>query len=702
MESHGNFQGILKETEHIPGELIIEQNINTSPEQRSTDENLHEQALNFVNSHRHVFEQYARGGITIAPSPKGLNTFAFNLEKNTIYIHPMFYQELGLSEERTVFATLHEIEHFLEKKQVLAEDNGVKRYEGYINRIKKSRAFGLTDNCVADIYVNKSVIAKTNQGMADIEHGMYTEVLFKDSDFTSVPKHIQFAQGLLRESRVPDETCIVDEDVRAKLSYIQNLKGKSGIKLMDVMTSPNTSVVDRWELQDRFIMPIVEELKQKDIDEEKEKRQERNQEKSKQKSEKEIQESENGEPQQNENDGGQENTTDDKSEGQETELNPKKGEKRTGKGTGNGDTDLDSIDFDPDEVWKEEYDKAQESMMPDAVSDEDIEKAIEEYKKSQKEKQKSEKEMQEALDQEYAETLGVTKEELQQYRNIIKNLEQVINPETGRSTIQELKEIIKRIISKRKNKKLNPKYPVEEGDYLTEPAELIASVKAGNLSPKVWETLDIKEKHDQKYGEVEITFVCDRSGSMDMDGGGKLQEQRKAIVLGMEALKELSDMCKKEKQSLIKPLEVKHEIFTFQANDEDAVAVKNMSTESTETERIKTASRLSSCPGDSTTDFVPLEVIESDLDLKTKKKIKEGELKKIIFVLTDGGSDNPDRVQSVLRKLRELGVLVYGIGITDSGKPVLTTYSPDAQVVKTATQLPVVIGDLLKEHLSQI
>jgi hypothetical protein len=81
---------------------------------------------------------------------------------------------------------------------------------------------------------------------------------------------------------------------------------------------------------------------------------------------------------------------------------------------------------------------------------------------------------------------------------------------------------------------------VEEGDELADPAQLISDVKSGNLSPKVWEDTEIKEKKGDKFGEVEITLVCDRSGSMDE--GQKAVEQRKSAVLIMEVLKEFEQI----------------------------------------------------------------------------------------------------------------------------------------------------------------
>ena len=81
----------------------------------------------------------------------------------------MFYEKLGFSKEKTIFATLHEIEHFLEKIQMLSEKDGEKNFEKYLKRIETSKAFGLMDNCVADIRENKTVVSKTNRGMKELE-----------------------------------------------------------------------------------------------------------------------------------------------------------------------------------------------------------------------------------------------------------------------------------------------------------------------------------------------------------------------------------------------------------------------------------------------------------------------------------------------------------------------------------------------------
>jgi len=82
--------------------------------------------------------------------------------------------------------------------------------------------------------------------------------------------------------------------------------------------------------------------------------------------------------------------------------------------------------------------------------------------------------------------------------------------------------------------------------------------------------------------------------------------------------------------------------------------------------------------------------------------MREGKLKKIVIVMTDGDSDDAKRVQEQLGKLREIGVSVVGVGITEEGKSALTTYAPEARLCTEAPELAVVLGELLKEHLRDV
>ncbi len=601
----------------------------------------HEEAVEFVGRHRDFFEHYARGEVNIKPAPAGLDTFAFDLQSNDIYVNSRFYRERGFSDEKTTFATLHEIEHFKEKAQVLAERGGQRTFERYVNRIKSSRAYGLMDNCVADIRENRAVISRTNQSFADIESSLYREDLFKETDFRSQPKHIQLAQALLRESRVPGEACEVAPEVREKLDALRAIASKDGTKLLDAMTDPSTPMSMRLKLQDRYIWPAVDELLKKDMEDEKKKQQQK--------------QDQQGQGQSGEQSKDQSQGKEGQGEGSEKPQKKswfgKKDKNKKEAPSGAGKGDKGETPSDPNEVFKGAYENAEKKVM-NAVPIEDVEKALKDWKEGGGDPL-------ERADREYAAKLGVKKEELDRYRNIVKSLEDMKNPETNQSVIEELRTLIERIIARRLKPVPAPRYPMEEGEDLVEAGQLVSDVKAGNLEPKVWETAETRERPGKKFGEVEITLVCDRSGSMAQ--GAKLIEQRKTAVLLMEALREFAERCEEERTNVDKPLEIRSEVYSFQSSSEDATPLKKMSKELGEKERIEVATALSSVEG-STTDFIPLETVEKRIDADSRKKITEGELKKIVVVFTDGESDDPGRVRKILQKLREQGVVAIGVG----------------------------------------
>ena len=155
---------------------------------------------------------------------------------------------------------------------------------------------------------------------------------------------------------------------------------------------------------------------------------------------------------------------------------------------------------------------------------------------------------------------------------------------------------------------------------------------------------------------------------------------------------------------MVEPLEILSEVYSFQADGDDGKPMKRMSKEFSEKERIGVMKKLGTVPGGNTTDFVSLEAIgaEVDADPTLRQKIAKGEIKKIVIVFTDGESGDVSRVQAVLKKLREAGIAVAGVGITESGKAVLNTYAPNASLARNAEDLPVTLGGLLKEHLADV
>jgi len=648
------------------------------------------QALEFVEKHRDLFEHYARGELKIKPAPTGLDTFAFDLKENTLYVSPRFYADRGWSGEKTSFATLHEIEHLQEKLALLKEEGGDKKFLAYVESLGKSQAYSIMDNCLADVRENRSVVARTNEGFKQIEEIAYRENLFPTADFTAEPLHLQLPYALLREARLPDESCQVVPAVRERIEKLRSITSADGkVNLFDLLTNPSTPMSTRLKLQDKFVWPLVRELLEEDL-------KQKEQEKNKQESEgKDGSESENenveegGESQKESKEGDKEKSGEDKKDRKSNKAGKKsKGQdKKDGKDQKAGEAEL----ANPDEIFKEAYERAKE-RLPEAMPIEETKKMLEDWQKEQGEDPVKK------ADEEYAKKLGVEKRDLDNYRALVKKLENVIDSETKENLIDELAGVIKRIIARRRKPQPHPRYPLAYGDDIAEPGALVAEVKAGYFEPKVWETLEMKDKTGPKFGEVEITLVCDCSGSM---AGEKAKQQQLATVLFMEALKNLADELKNEEVNLSKPLIVRSEVYSFQSSPNDSIPLKKLSADLGEKERIEVAKRAGATSG-STTDFITLQAISKNLTEELAQKIKEGELKKIVIVFTDGESDNPTEAQARLADLRSKGLIVVGVGITTAGRAALTTYAPNARLAETAEQLPVILEELLKEHLADV
>jgi nitric oxide reductase activation protein len=195
-----------------------------------------------------------------------------------------------------------------------------------------------------------------------------------------------------------------------------------------------------------------------------------------------------------------------------------------------------------------------------------------------------------------------------------------------------------------------------------------------------------------------VTLVADRSGSME---GEKAAEQRKAVAVILETLKEFSDELDEARRDLAVDLNVRTESWTF-GDDAEVEMLKPLSKELTEKQRVHVYNTLADTPGGHTKDFLALENIARELSPEDLEKIQNKKLKKILIVTSDGVSDDVPRLQKALKSLRDKGIVVIGVGITAEASAVKTSYDPGGQVCKNIPELPLTLGNLLKDHLSEL
>lgn len=625
----------------------------------------------FFELNKDFLENYAGdSSLQIKPSPKGLGTFAVDLEKGVLYAEPRFFGERGHGTDETMVLTLHEYEHFREMRELLSEKGGEQVWRKHIAKFKAKKRFSIMDNCFDDVKINRTVVSRA-PSLLETRRKLWAEKMFPDADFSSLPKHIQFCYALDRKLNVSDEQVKVSEEVQAELDKLEAIKNSAGVSVLDYASDPRTPMSVRLKLQELYLEPILEKLFEEDVKDKEDKG------KGGEGSEGE------GEESTDESEGEESGEKDSGDEKKKPKSKPKKGGK-TGK----------EKPKNPEDYFRDEYNKW-DKEHPETVSWKDIERATEEFIKNKK----GEKSAEQLAEEAYAKAEGVTAEELREYRRFRQTIEEIKNPETDESVVEKLRKIFRKIVAERKKRVPSSKLPVAEGEILIYPAEAVVQIQAGVREPEVWQTIEQKERPKELYGNFDAVLVFDRSGSMDE--GGKKKEQRKCGILGLEALKEFSDLIDEERADLQYDLNVRTEAWTF-GDDAQVEMLKPLGKEMTERQRVLIYKTLANTPGDSTKDFLALEKIFAAIPEEDWEKIRRKELRKIIVVFSDGESDNSAKVQEICGKFRERGTVVVGVGITNSGKAAETTYAPDGQVCEDASKLAVVLGGLLEKFIREL
>ena len=230
------------------------------------------------------------------------------------------------------------------------------------------------------------------------------------------------------------------------------------------------------------------------------------------------------------------------------------------------------------------------------------------------------------------------------------------------------------------------------------PAAAVAEVRAGHRDPPVWMTYEPREELKAMFGAFDVTLVCDRSGSMDQSDGSAVKkvEQQKAAALTLEALREFCDDLDEQRPDLLADLHVRSEAWGF-GGPSEVGCLKALSEELTDRQRVAVFKELANAPGESTRDDLALEAILKSIPDEDFERIVKGELRKVVIVLTDGDSSNAEGVKKAIKALRDKGVIVTAIGITNAAHAALKLYKPDAHLAKTAAETGVAVGGVLTE-----
>lgn len=519
-------------------------------------------------------------------------------------------------------------------------------YRRLFARMQTKRRIKVLYNSLEDIEAYGSVDSRF-PSLKPTRERRQREKLFPGTNYSNQPKHLQFAYAMYRESKaaLPEEILKIDKEVREEVEKLKNIDGKE-TDLISLVSDPEAKPGDRFEIIRDYIEPIYEKFFKEDVEEKK---------KQEQKGE--------GE---GEGEGGGE-------EGEKKEGKPKKDE----------------------DYFKDEYDDF-DSKSPEPIKIDDIKDTLD--KEVKRKKEETQKTPEQIANEQFEKEHGVFAKDVENYRYEYEKIRQYIEP---------LREIFERIISKRKEIKRRLKERTDQGVILDPSlvSQAYIDAQSGVLDSRTQLKIRKEEYDENKPNNFEFTLICDLSGSMQSPNT-KETEQRLSAILISEALAEFEEKLKTERLEKHLDLHVMTEMRGFSESDEE---LKPMSDTIDYKTRVEIAKRLQNCNGGSTRDFESLAKIDKDINEETRGKIEKNDLKKIILMITDGGSDDVRQAKKEKESLAKSGVITKAIQIgevSDSDKEkfkeVWQKPKKDGYSCKDVSNLVLTIEKLLEEFLENL
>ena len=632
----------------------------------------------FLDKEAEILAAYGlRGDITLERSDKG---WAFDFENKRLMYDPNFFIERGYSLKETLFATTHELmahygELMRDPEFVLREARRYSQSKPHLH---------ILYNIFEDVLGNRRIVSEL-PFLDETRTTLYREKMFPQTDYTDQSSHVQFVYGFIRESMVSGEPVKLNPEARQALEELRAF-GKDKTDVLDLVTTPTIDPRDRFRIMRSVIEPIYEKLYRSDL------------EKEKQKQGKGEGEGQGGEPKeqegppQSQREG--EGTGGEKKEGEKKDKKrrwpwQKKEEEKKGGGEpkkeqkGGGRTAERKAIEEAVKKFKKEY-EAYEKTHPEPLSPKDEEK-IKEVLKEIAEKKGGLPSLDRSILEQWAKEHGVNAEDVIAYRNEFQEIEPLI---------KELREVFKKIISKRlrERMRLSPQLQ-KEGEELEEGtlAEVYAESKAGG-EPRAFREMERRKREEVGYGVLDMTLVNDLSGSMEE--GGKLEMDRKSKTLFLESLadfqKEIQEAEFESGMSL--GLEVRTETRAF--GDFGDAELKALSPALTEKDRIGIWKKLHRADG-GTPDYLSLEAVLKEITPEYEKELKDKTRRRVVVVLSDGASQDQERYMKNFKELEKRGIIMVDLGM-------LTSARPGAEVIDDIKKLPQAVQKVILKYIQDL
>lgn len=229
--------------------------------------------------------------------------------------------------------------------------------------------------------------------------------------------------------------------------------------------------------------------------------------------------------------------------------------------------------------------------------------------------------------------------------------------------IDDLRDLWRSVISERFDvRKRISRIPTPDGDMLdrTSFVRVVSEVTAGVDRPRAYLSLEKSVKRTRRDGSTDYVLLIDRSASMQ---GAAAEAAADAALIILESLAGvMRDIAAEERVLGIDlQLSLRTALIVF---DSTPTVVKPLSGALDDRVRRQMHAEIRS-PRGSTNDAAALEVAAKEFGIQTNRRSVHANIqrRRVLIVVSDGGTDDGGSASKQIRALRAQGVSVFGIGI---------------------------------------
>ena len=611
-------------------------------------------------------------------------TMATNPSTGEIIVDPQFFIEHGYDAQSASYGILHELS--AHAKTILQSPKLSRRIRQFES---KSQTDAIFNNVFEDIAGNNLIHAVLPR-MKQTASELYSKKLFVETDYTSLPRHMQFLYKILRQEMVPDEPVSVLPEVDEAIGSLRDYQGEGDLIKYSTSVAKSSkqamTAEERFKIWTSIVHPVYEKLLEQDRED-----------KQRQKSE---DDQSDNQKQENQQDSNQEQSP---SNNQTSETAPSEQDKspeqqdQTQEGSSESPNDTEDRTQSDQQTQEQSSDSSNQSS-PNQTDEQKFGSYYADYNQNRHPGDISQEEEQKL--QEFAKEESKTN--LPSLTDHERMLDQNIRQETGhslqeqrhynvevmkwQSTIEEMREVFQTVINERVSLKRGltrrtlPEGAILDPDHLS---QTIIDMRSGTNEPDVFRDYEKKKGEIQSFGKTDYVFLFDVSGSMQE--GQKSEAACASAVIGLEGLAAMQRDIEEAEAShnMDLELDIRTAIYTFGSQ---TTCLKPLSTHIKPKERLDTYDALSHPNGGSTRDFLGLEEIN--------QIPSDDDRRQILIVVSDGESDDSARARRSIDILRGKGWFVYGISIGSNAAEHL--YRPTAKRVDNPEKLPETIQKFIE------